>query len=76
MEGKAGFTDAEVRAVLHSKEGQQLLQLLKKDGGSTLNQAAAAIQSGEYAKAAAMLQPIMESKDAARLVNEINQKRG
>lgn len=73
---KSGFSEAEVKAVLQSKAGQQLLQLLKKDGGIALSRAVAAIQSGDYVKAFELMQPIMASEDAAKLVKEINQKRG
>lgn len=73
---KSGFSEAEVKAVLQSKAGQQLLQLLKKDGGNALSGAIAAIQSGDYAKAFALMQPIMTSEDAVKLVKEINQNRG
>ena len=73
---KSGFSEAEIKAVLQSKAGQQLMQLLKKDGGIALSRAVAAIQSGDYAKAFELMQPIMSSEDAAKLVKEINQKRG
>ena len=73
---KSGFSEAEIKAVLQSKAGQQLMQLLKKDGGISLSRAVAAIQSGDYAKAFELMQPIMSSEDAAKLVKEINQKRG
>lgn len=73
---KSGFTEAEVKAVLQSKAGQQLLQLLKKDGGNALSRAVAAIQSGDYVKAFELMQPIMTSEDAAKLVKEINRNRG
>lgn len=73
---KPAFTEAEVKAVLQSKEGQQLLQLLQRDGGGTLNRAAKAIQSGEYEKAYEALQPVMRTEKATQLVEEINRKRG
>ena len=73
---KSGFSEAEIKAVLQSKAGQQLMQLLKKDGGISLSRAVAAIQSGDYAKAFELMQPIIASEDAAKLVKEINQKRG
>lgn len=73
---KSGFSEAEIKAVLQSKAGQQLMQLLKKDGGIALSRAVTAIQSGDYAKAFELMQPIMASEDAAKLVKEINQKRG
>lgn len=73
---KPSFTEAEIKAVLQSKAGQQLMQLLKQDGGAALSRAVAAIQSGDYAKAFVLMQPIMASEDAARLVKEINERRG
>lgn len=77
MDQKSGFpsfSEADVRKVLGSKEGQALLRLLNKDGGTALRQAAEALKSGNAAKAQELVKPIMQTPEAAALVNKINQK--
>lgn len=68
------FTEADIKKVLGSPEGQALLQMLNKDGGTMLRQAAAAVRSGDMEKAKRLVQPVMESRDAAALIEKINQK--
>lgn len=71
-----GFTQADIKAVLESQAGRQLLQLLQKDGGKALRQAAQAVQNGDYTKAKTVLEPVMTRPEAAKLVEEINKGRG
>lgn len=73
---KPAFTEADIKAVLSSQEGQRLFQMLKKESGNQLNRAAAAIQAGEYEKAYELLNPIMNTPNAAQLLKEINKKSG
>jgi len=68
------FTEADIKKVLGSPEGQALLQMLNKDGGTMLRQAAAAVRSGDMEKAKRLVQPVMESRDAAALIEKINKK--
>jgi len=68
------FTEADIKKVLGSPEGQALLQMLNKDGGTMLRQAAAAVRSGDMEKAKRLVQPVMESRDAAALIEKINRK--
>ena len=77
MDQKSGFpsfSEADVRKVLGSKEGQALLRLLNKDGGAALKQAADALKAGDTAKAQALVKPIMQTPEAAALVEKLNQK--
>ena len=77
MENKAAFpsfTEADIKRVMGSAEGQALLRLLNRDGGALLRQAAASIKSGDAETAKRLLQPVMESKDAAALIEKINKK--
>ncbi len=64
--------ESEIRRVLGSKEGKELLKLLNQDGGATLRKAAAAFQSGDTAGAQALIAPLMENEQAQKLVNELN----
>ena len=60
--------------MLRSKEGQALLQLLNRDGGAALRQAASAVQSGDYEAAKKIMEPVMQTPEAAELVDRINRK--
>ena len=44
MQQNSGFSMAEAAKLLASAEGQQLLALLRRDGGDALSQAAAAMR--------------------------------
>lgn len=68
------FSPADIQKVLGSKEGKQLLQLLTRDGGATLKQAADAVSSGNFGKAWEVLNPVMQTPQATELVDKINQK--
>ena len=46
MQQNSGFSMAEAAKLLASAEGQQLLALLRRDGGDALSQAAAAMRAG------------------------------
>ena len=68
------FTPEQIRSVLGTKEGQQLLSLLNRDGGAALRQAARAGKSGDYAAAQKILEPVMQTPEASRLVDAINRR--
>lgn len=68
------FTEADVKKVLGTPEGQALLKLLNKDGGNALRQAAKAVKNGDMKAAQDWVRPIMESQDAAKLIEKINKK--
>ncbi len=68
------FTPEQIRSVLGTKEGQQLLSLLNRDGGAALRQVASAVKSGDYAAAQKILEPVMQTPEASRLVDAINRK--
>jgi len=68
------FSEADIKRVLGSPEGQALLRLLNRDGGALLRQAADAVKKGDMKKAQELVRPIMESGDAAALIGRINQK--
>ena len=68
------FSESDIRKVLGTAEGQALLKLLNRDGGTLLKQAAAALKAGDVEKAKKIVQPVMESRDAASLIEKINKK--
>lgn len=77
MDQKSGlpsFSEADIKKVLGSKEGQALLRLLNQDGGVALRQAANALKAGDTARAQEIVKPIMQSPDAAALIEKLNRK--
>ena len=70
------FSHSDVQRVLGSDSGKKLLALLNQDGGQALRQAAEALKQGNYAQAQQLLSPIMDTKEAAQLVEALNQKAG
>ena len=66
------FSAEQIQRVLGSAAGQQLLQLLQRDGGATLRQAAQLVRQGDYAAAQQLLAPLMSTDEAARLVRKLN----
>ncbi len=62
-----------IQKVLGSQEGRQLLALLNRDGGKALREAASAIQRGDQAAAAAVLEPVMNTPEAQALVQKLNE---
>ena len=65
----------EAQRTLHAPEAQQLLALLSRGGGQTLQQAAAAAQRGDMAGAQAMLMPLLDDPQAAALLEKLKQGR-
>lgn len=75
MQQNSGFSMAEAAKLLASAEGQQLLALLRQDGGNTLAQAAEAMRAGNTEGAKAILQPLLSTPEAAALLDELNRRR-
>ena len=68
------FSETDIKKVLGSKEGQALLRLLNQDGGARLRQAANALKSGDTALAQEIVKPLIQTEDAAALIEKINKK--
>jgi len=68
------FSEADIKKVLGSKEGQALLRLLSRDGGTALKQAAAALKAGNTAQAQNVLKPVLQTSEAAELLQKLTQK--
>ena len=65
-----------LQEMINSSEGQKLLQLLQKDGGKQLQMAIQAAKGGDYQKAIQDLQPVISSKEANRLLQDLKNKHG
>lgn len=68
------FSEADVKKALTSPEGQKLLQLLNRDGGKRLREAAEALKNGRQEEAQAILSPVMESREASQLIQKLNRE--
>ena len=76
MDRQFGFTPEQIQSVLGSREGQRLLQLLNRDGGAALRQAAGLVRNGNLEEARRVMEPMMRDPETARLAEEINRKQG
>lgn len=65
----------QLQALLQSPEAQQLRQLLR-GSGSTVQQAAQAMQRGDEAAARALLTPLLQDPQAAALLGRLSAKGG
>lgn len=70
------FSEKDIRRVLGSSAGQQLLQLLSQSGGNELKRAAEALKKGNIDAAKEILAPVMNSPKASTLVDQINNSDG
>ena len=70
------LSEKEMETILQSTEAVQLLQILKKDGGSGLTRAMESVRSGNYMQAVACMKPMLDSPDAEILLRELNKKLG
>ena len=70
------FSQEQIKAVMGSKEGQRLIQLLQTDGGKTLSQAAAELRTGNTEGVKSILRPVTESPEVAQLLRQIHQRHG
>lgn len=74
--GGFSFTPEQIKSVLGSKEGQQLLRLLNRDGGDALRKAAELVKAGDAQGAKHIMEPLMRDPQAAALAEEITRKQG
>lgn len=66
------FSAEEMRRVLGSAEGKQLLAMLSQNGG--LKTAVEAFKKGDMAGAQEALRPVIETEEAGELLQKINGK--
>lgn len=63
-----------LRRLLGSPEGKQLIALLNRDGGKSLQQAANEYRKGNAAGAQEVLKPLVETPEAAELLQKLSQR--
>ena len=66
------FPPEQLRRVLGSSEGRQLLALLSSGCGERLRQAADAAKQGDHARAMELLQPVLNTEQAQALLRKLN----
>lgn len=66
------FSPEQLRRVLGSSEGRQLLALLSSGCGEHLRQAADAAKQGDHARAMELLQPVLNTEQAQALLRKLN----
>lgn len=66
------FSAEQLRRVLGSSEGRQLLALLSSGCGERLRQAADAAKQGDHARAMELLQPVLNTEQAQALLRKLN----
>ena len=71
---KPQFSLEQFRQVLSSPEGKRLMELLNRDGGQRLQQAAAEFKKGNTAGAKELLKPVVENPETEELLEKINRK--
>lgn len=69
--GALPFSAEDVRRVLASEEGRQLLALLRSGGGDDLKRAMDAARTGDAEKAKQILAPMLRDPKAARLLESL-----
>ena len=66
------FSPEQLRRVLGSSEGRQLLALLSSGCGERLRQAADTAKQGDHARAMELLQPVLNTEQAQALLRKLN----
>lgn len=68
------FSPEQVKKVLSSPEAQQLIALLNRDGGQSLQRAAEEYRRGNTSGVQEVLKPLVETQEASELLKKINGK--
>lgn len=69
--GAMPFSEDTLRRVLASKEGRQLLALLRRTDGESLSRAVEAVRAGDYDKAKELLSPVLRGPEAEKLLGSL-----
>ena len=67
---------AEFQKLMATREGQQLVSLLTKDGGAALQSAGKALQSGDEAAAKEKIAPMLQSSEVQTLLKSLEKTMG
>lgn len=62
--------------IVQSRQAQELLALLQKDGGAVLRQASQAASAGDYEKVQQLLAPKLQSKEAEDILKQLERQNG
>lgn len=65
-------TEEQIRQVLESKAGMQLVSMLQKKGGKTLQQAISAAKTGDADGARQAMTALLEDREAAALLSKLS----
>lgn len=71
MKENFNFSPEAIRQLITTPEGQQLLRLVRQADPAVMRQAAQAMQSGDTATAAALLEPLAKQSDVAALLQKL-----
>lgn len=74
MKKSQDFSMQEAERLAKSPSGQQLLSLLRNLNKDALQQASSQAASGNYADAAAALQPLLQSEEVQKLLKQMGGK--
>ncbi len=74
MKNSHDFSMQEARRLASSPSGKQLLSLLNTLNKDALQQASSQAASGNYADAAAALQPLLQSEQVQKLLRQMGGK--
>ena len=69
--GGISVSAAQIRQVLESSEGRQLIAMLQKNGGQTLQSALAAAKRGDSDGAKQAMTALLEEEEAAALLRRM-----
>lgn len=70
------FTQETVQRVSRLPEAEQLLEVLRADGGAALDRAAAQLKNGSLQQALAQLQPMLNTPQTKALLRQLSEKLG
>ena len=69
--GGISVSTAQIRQVLESSEGRQLIAMLQKNGGQTLQSALTAAKRGDTERAKQAMTALLEEEEAAALLRRM-----
>lgn len=68
------FSESDIKKALTSPEGKKLLEILNRDGGQRLKQAADALRSGKQEEFKKILSPVVETAEAKSLLKKLEKE--
>ena len=65
-----------MQGILSGSQGKELLRLLSRDGGKTMQQAAQAVRQGDEATAQRLMAPLLQDPQVQKLLGALGQSMG